>query len=267
MWNDGAVALYPSDLSPSDGLWDLIATALDLAKPRMGERLHWVQVTGERARRPDDPPMDGELEDWPNDGAQFVTQRCETYEDAVALAHDLLAPGGYWRVAIVSNDDDAVHVRAQDAESDQVSVTMTYPIRRRRLRGPVLDPDADHLWTEEEPLRAPTWDGTTWTLRAGGRVVADLHVEYTWSPLLHGSMTPRDGFDDVQPVLERFTRLVEAHEGRLYWDAGERPADLQAALDAVRERVILCDPDGRQISDFELHGYRTRVMWMWPDAP
>ena len=259
------MALYESELAPSDGLWDLVWTAAAFAEPRLGENGDWIQVTSERARRPDDPP---EGQPWDaNAGASFVTQRCDTLEDARALAHDLLAPGRHWRAAVVWSVGEAVYVQAQDAESDRVSATWTFPITRRRRRAPTLDREGGPACTEAPPLRAPTWDGTTWTVRAAGRVVAELDVNYTWPPLLHGFLRPCDGFEDVHPILRRFTELVGSYGGRLYWDEGERPMDLQAALAAVRAAVTLHDPDGRRIDEFELHGYGELVFWTWPDAP
>ena len=259
------MALYESDLAPSDGLWDLVWTAAAFAESRLAEKTDWIQVTSERARRPDDP-REGPLWDA-NEGASFVTQRCGTLEDARALAHDLLAPSGRWRAAVVWRVGEVVHVQAQDAESDRVSATWTFPIRRRRRRAPTLDREGGPAWTGAPPLRAPTWDGTTWTVRAAGGVVAELDVNDTWPPLLHGFLTPGDGFEDLQPVLRRFTELVGSYGDRLSWDDGERPLDLQAALAAVRAAVTLHDPDGRQVDDFELHGDGALVFWTWPDAP
>ena len=259
------MALYESDLSPSDGLWDLVGVAVDLAELRLSEAGDWVQVTSERARRPDDPPMEGSLADWGNPDAQFDTQPCATLADARALASERLGPLRHWRAAVVWRAGDVVYVQAQDAESDEVAALWTYPIERRRRRPPRLDRDGGPMWTGTDALRAPTWNGTIWTLRADGRSVADLEVDYTWPPFLHGSLTPKKGFDDVRPVLERFAAVVASYDGRLYWD--KRPADLQAALDDVRAAVSLHAPDGKAISDFEVHGVGSRVMWTWPDAP
>lgn len=259
------MALYESDLSPSDGLWDLVAVAVDLAEPRLAEAGDWVQVTSERARRPDDQPMEGSLADWGNPDAQFDTQPCATLADARALASERLGPLRHWRAAVVWRDRDAVYVQAQDAESDEVAALWTYPIERRGRHPPRLDREDGPMWTEADALRPPTWNGTTWTLRADGPVVADLEVEYTWPPFLHGTLTPRDAFDDVAPVLKRYDALVDSHEGRLFWD--RRPADLQAALDDVRAAVSLHAPDDAPITDFDLHAHGSRAMWTWPGAP
>jgi hypothetical protein len=51
-----------------------------MAEPRVGEPAGWVQLTSERERRADDPPMIGELADWGNDEAQFITERCQSLE-------------------------------------------------------------------------------------------------------------------------------------------------------------------------------------------
>ena len=163
------------ELDLSDGLSDLIAVALDIAESRLDERGDWFLVTSERLRRADRPPMAGELADWPNAEAQFVTQPCQTLEEARKIACEARAPGAHWRAVVVWRARDTVHVQAQDAERDQVAVIFKYPIHRRALRRPVLDRDHDHWdgYEQTEPLRPPTWDGTHWTLRVSGKTVGD----------------------------------------------------------------------------------------------
>lgn len=258
------MALTTSELDPSDGLGDLLGVAIDAAEPRIGEPAGWAQVTSERERRPDDAPMTGELADWGNSGAQFVTERCESLEHARERAYELLGPERHWRAAVVWMTAAAVLVQAQDAESDEVSAVWTVPIRRRRWRAPTLDRFGGPLWVQAPPLRAPTWNGTRWTLRSRGGVVAELVVDYTWGLLLYGSITPRAGFEEVRPILEQYASIVESHGRPLHWVDGP-PEDVSAALAAMRDAVSLHDPDEQAIDDYELRVNGSRAMWWWPE--
>jgi hypothetical protein len=261
------MALTEGELDLSDGLSDLIGVALDIAESRVDERRDWFLVASERLRRSHDPPMAGELADWPNDAAQFVTQHCPTLEQARKVAYDALAPGAHWRAVVVWRAGDTVRVQAQDAERDQVAVIFTYPIRRRSLRRPVLVRD-HNPWDDHEqtaPLRAPTWDGTRWTLRASDRVVADLEVLFTDPPQLYAEIQPREGFEAVRPAIERFQVAIAGHGGRWYWEA-DKPDDVLAALADVHAAVTLHDPHGSPIPGYELHlGGLAR--WWWPGSP
>lgn len=261
------MALTHGGLDLSDGLSDLIAVALGIAESRLPERDDWFTVTSERLRRSDDPPMAGELADWPNTEAQFVTRSCPTLEEARKVAYIALAPGAHWRAAVVWRAGDTVHVQAQDAERDQVAVIFKYPIRRRRLRRPVLDRDHNHWddYEQTEPLRPPTWDGTHWTLCASGRVVADLEVVFTDPPQLYAEIQPREGFDAVRPAIERFDEVFAKHGGQWYWE-DNKPDDVVAALADMHAAVTLHDPQGSPIGGYELR-VGAFARWWWPGSP
>jgi hypothetical protein len=211
--------------------------------------------------------MAGEFADWPNEQAHFVTQPCATLQEGRDIAHEVLAPGAHWRAAVVWSVGDTVHIQAQDAERDQVSITFKYPIRRRRRHRPVLDRDHNHWddYEQSEPLRAPTWDGTHWTLRASGRVVADLQVVYTEPPLLYSEIQPREGFDVVRRAIERYQESIAGHGGQRYWEA-DKPDDVVAALADVHAAATLHDPHGSPIPGYELC-LNVYASWWWPDSP
>lgn len=173
------MALHESDLAPSDGLWDLVGVAIDLAEPRLSEADDWVQVTSERARQPDDPPMEGLLADWVNDDAHFVTRPCASLAAARAHARKLLAPGEHWRVAVVWRENDAVYVQAQDAETDEVAALWTYPIRRGEDHPPYLDREGGPMWTGAPALRPPPQAAVRngFTLEEMRRELAQLEAE------------------------------------------------------------------------------------------
>lgn len=170
------MALDPVEFSPSDGLWDLVGLAAERGAERFGE----ILVVSERERRADDPPEP----DW----AAFDTDVCASVDVARALARERLAPGGAWRAAVVWREGDRLLIEAQDAETDSLAG-----------RFAVSSGGEPEFPEPVEPLRAPTWNGTTWTLRAKDRVVAELHVTSTnWHYLL-ADVTPRQGLEAILP--------------------------------------------------------------------
>jgi hypothetical protein len=91
------------------------------------------------------------------------------------------------------------------------------------------------------PLRAPTWNGTTWTLRAGDRVVAELRVTSTnWTYLL-ADVTPHPGLEEVLP--ESPYRQAPTGDWSLH------------------------EPDGSRVEPRELELNRDHAGWTWEGAP
>ena len=224
------MALYKSDLSPSDGLWDLVAVAVGRAEPLITEPQDWVQVTSERLRRPDDPPMEGDLADWGDKHAQFVTRPCVGLAEARAHARKLLAPGQHWRAAVVWREGDAVYVQAQDAETDEVAALFTYPIRREGDHPPVLDREGGPMWTGAAALRP----------RPRSRV--------------------RSGF-----TIEDMRRELATHEARLADHYGptclEQIGRTRRWLDLGDDRALFAEAAARREQSWKEHGTGSRGSW------
>ncbi len=180
--------LYPDDASVDDGLWDCLGDAQTAAKDRILER-DWAFVVADYLDEAVVPgPSPATIEDsW--------VYRCEDLPAARALARHLLAPSRPYVAVVAWQEGDEVVFDGQVGESDAAAARWRTPIRRRLLRGPELDVQATGMWELVEPLRTPTWTGSTWTLREAGtgEVIADLFVEATSPPFLHATVTPRPG--------------------------------------------------------------------------
>ncbi|MDA0167967.1 hypothetical protein OJ998_02625 [Solirubrobacter taibaiensis] len=226
------------EFGPSDGLWDLVAVAHDRATARLTEPAGWVIVLSERERRDGEPPEP----DWGNPYARFDTESCATVEAARERAHALLAPGGAWRAAVIWREAERVLIEAQDAETDSLAGRFAAPIQTRRRRlgrsettlGDVEFPDP------VPPLRAPTWNGTTWTLRAGDRVVAELRVTSTNWQFLLADVTPLPGLETVLP--DSPYRHPPVGEWSLH------------------------QPDGTRVHALQLELNRSQAGWTWEGA-
>jgi hypothetical protein len=173
------VPLYDEEFSPTDGLWDLVGEATQRAAG-LGDGALVVISEGE---------------------AGFTETGHETPEAARAAAHECLAPGHEWRAAVAWRAGDVLLIEAQDAETDALAARFSVPVRRRRrwLRDEEVELGEPGFPSPVPPLREPSWTGATWTLRAGGRVVADLRVVGNRHDYLEARVSPREGLEAILP--------------------------------------------------------------------
>jgi hypothetical protein len=226
------------EFGPGDDLWDLAGFAAERGAAQLADPNGWVLVVSERQRLEGEPPEP----DWGDSEARFDVDECRSVEEARGRAHDLMAPGGVWRAAVVWREGDQLLIEAQDAETDSMAGRFVAPIKQRKRLLRPSEPFLGELGFPEpaEALRSPTWNGTTWTLRAGDRAVAELRVQSTNLPWLLADVTPLPGLEDVLP---------------------ESPYS-QAPTGAWS----LHQPDGSRVEPSQLELNRQHASWTWEGA-
>lgn len=185
------------ELAPGDGLTDLVHVARDIAAERLDAPAGWTLLVSERERRGGDPENTHTI----NPYSSFDIEECSSREAARRRAHELLAPGRAWRAAVVWRSEDEVLIDAQEAEEDAVAGRFTVPVVRRRRLLRTLDPELGEVGVPSAvaALRPPSWKGATWTLRSGGHVVAELHVDTGDAYGLWAQVEPRAGLEAILP--------------------------------------------------------------------
>lgn len=96
-----------------------------------------------------------------------------------------------------------------------------------------------------------------WTLRADGKVVAEIVVDDGDFPWLHGSFTALPGFGDYAPLF--------AEEARLLRTPDRDETSWGAVYTRITEALTLHDDEGAAMADFLLHVEDGRARWRYQE--